>query len=364
MGHFRKNCITLFMTTQCNLQCSYCYLQDIHLPVQSIDFEFAKQGIRDFARQTDQLHIRFFGAGEPTLEFQKIVALTSFAKDFFGKNTKIEIQTNGVFTRQVATWLGENADIVWVSLDGPPSIQDCQRYTLGGKGTSEIIERNISIMMSTSEKITVGARATITPNNLYRQTEMLEYFYGLGIKAVFSDPVFPPVEFNKTNVARLPLESDFNLLYAKEFVKAHERAEELGIYYGSIFTVNFDEKVNVFCRACLPSPHLTTDGFVTCCDMSFLGSILPELIYGEYNPKTNSIEYDQNRIDKIRMRRVENLQECQGCEILSNCAGACFGEGVNETGKLLGVKKDYCEAIKFLAQHTKRNENLSPYLHP
>ena len=76
------------------------------------------------------------------------------------------------------------------------------------------------------------------------------------------------------------------------------------------------------------------------------------------------ITYDQSKIAAIHSRKAANLVECQGCEVLYHCAGACFGEGVNETGHLLGVKTDYCEAIRFLARHLPLDKGLYPYLHP
>lgn len=364
VAHYRKDCISILMTTRCNLSCNYCYLQASSLDEQSIDLEFAKQGIRDFFTKKESRHIRFFGAGEPTLEFNKIVTIKNFASELAGDDLVVEIQTNGVFSTKVARWLAKNANIIWISCDGPPDIQNYLRPTKGGKKTSHILERNILILQNESVNAVVGIRATITPKNILRQKEMILYFESLGIKAIFSDPEFPPVENDPKNVRKDVNGSDFNLEYAKEFLKAKKFAEQRNIFYGSIFTVNFDEKTEIFCRSCIPSPHLTTDGFVSCCDMSYMGDILPELIYGKYNPERTLIEYNQERILSIRTRKASNLLDCKGCEILYHCAGACLGEGLNETGRLLGVKKDYCEAIKYLAKNLDLNKDRYPYLHP
>ena len=362
MAHFRKECISLFMTTRCNLECSYCYLQNQPRRPQAIDLDFAQQGIRDFFADSPSRHIRFFGAGEPTLEFERIKAIREFAFQLTGNDLIAEIQTNGVFTTGVARWLAHNVDIVWISLDGPPDIQDTFRQTIGGGKSSEVIERNIGLLKKEGAK-NVGVRSTISSINLFRQAEMIDYFHGLGITAVYSDPIFPPVEADHSNV-ELSVGEDFMMDYAREFVQARKKAEQLGMFYGSILTVNFDEETEYFCRACLPSPHLTTDGYVTCCDMAFSGMMLPELIYGKYDPVSRSIVYDPKKIDAIRMRKASNLIECQECEVLYHCAGACFGEGVNETGRFLGVKQTYCEAIRFLAKNIPLDSGLYPHLHP
>jgi uncharacterized protein len=364
MAHYRKQCISFFMTTKCNLACSYCYVGKRIQDGQAIDLEFAKQGIRDFFVRSKSRHIRFYGAGEPTLELEKIRAIREFAFELAGDSLKVEIQTNGFFPANVATWLANNMDIIWISLDGPPDIQDMLRPTVGGGKTSEVVERNIAVLLNQRAKPLVGVRATITPSNLYRQIEMIEYFCGLGITAVFSDPVFPPVETDSAQVKKLYLDENFMMEYAREFLHARKRAKELGVFYGSILTVNFDEKTEYFCRACLPNPHLTTDGFVSCCDMAFLGNALPGLIYGRFDPTTGTVIYDQSKITAIRSRKASKLAECQGCEVLYHCAGTCLGEGINETGRLLGVKKDYCEAIRFLSKHMPLGGRLYPYLHP
>ena len=350
------------MSTKCNLACSYCYLQDSVSVDQSLDFEFAKQGIRDYFADSPSRHIRFFACGEPTLEFELIKAIKDFAHELAGNDLSVEIQTNGVFSVKIANWLAHNANIVWISHDGIPEVHDSLRPTIGGGKTSEVIERNISLLLA--QGCQVGLRATITPLNLFRQVEIIQYFNKLGVKAVFSDPVFPAVSEEARHSKDKGLGSEFMMTYAREFVKARIVAEELGIFYGSFLAVNFDERTEVFCRSCLPSPNLTPDGYVTSCDMAFSKDALPELVYGKYDRETGIIEYNNNRIAAIRLRKASNLVECQGCEVLYHCAGSCLGEGLNETGRILGVKQDYCDAIRYLAKHLPIDSGLYPYLHP
>lgn len=364
MGHHRKDCISFLMTTECNLACSYCYLRNCRRRRYTIDLDFAKRGMLDYFSRSPSRHIRFFAGGEPTLELDKIKAIREFAAALAGDSLKSEIQTNGVFSPQTAAWLAENMDIIWLSWDGPPSIHDQMRRTRNGHPTSHILERNVQTLLAESRPIVVGARATITPANLYRQGEMLEYFRHFGIKAVFSDPVFPAVEESADRVTRLELDRDFMMTYAREYLKAHKQARELGMFYGSILTVNFDEETELFCRSCLPSPHLTPDGYVTACDMASAGDVLAELAYGKYDPTSRTIIYDDRKLARIRLRRASNLAQCHGCGALLHCAGGCLGEGLNETGDLLGVKTEYCEAIRFLAEHLPLNTGLCPYLHP
>ncbi len=59
MGHSRKDCISILMTTRCNLSCDYCYLTSCNLEGMSIDLNFAKEGIKDYFSSSKSRHIRF-----------------------------------------------------------------------------------------------------------------------------------------------------------------------------------------------------------------------------------------------------------------------------------------------------------------
>jgi len=209
----------------------------------------------------------------------------------------------------------------------------------------------------------IGVRATITEDTVAHQVDIVDYCVSLGVDAIYSDPVFAPL--GQSNGERDPqFRADFLMQYAKEFVRAKAHATRRGIFYGSIFIVNFDEQTEIFCRSSVPCPHLTVDGHVSCCDMAVSADALPELVYGRYDPEKRSIAYDAEAIGRIRQRRAGNLRACVGCEVLNHCAGACFGEGLNETGALLGVKTEYCTAIRYLWQALPQPDGLFPYLHP
>jgi hypothetical protein len=211
---------------------------------------------------------------------------------------RFELQTNGYFNRKIAKWIAQSIDICWISCDGMADIQNYYRPTISGMSTSNIIEKNISFL--SSKPLALGCRATITPKNITRQTEMVDYFRRLGVRAVMSDPMFASVS-EKNSMSQNVRQFDL-LNYAKNFLEARRYAEKVGIFYGSILTVNFDEKTDLFCRACVPYPHLLPDGFVSCCDMASSGGNqkMNDLIYGEYDSQGDVINYDQDKIKKFR----------------------------------------------------------------
>lgn len=363
LSHYKKEMFSVFVTTECNLNCDYCFTNkysDNHQN-QTIDFDFVKKGIDDYFATDYLRHIRFFGAGEPTVKLELIKKICSYAVDKGGEAVTFEIQTNGAFNDNTAYWLSQNIDVIWISCDGTPEMQDLHRLCLDKtKKSSQLIEKNIKILKK-SKKCFVGIRATITNENINRQLEMIDYFYSLGITEIWVDPLFP-------SVAETIEKVDFdNMHFAKKFLEASRYANDKGIFYGSIMTCNFGDSVTKHCRACIPVPHLTTDGYVSACDMALFGedkNHMSDFIYGRWNSNTKEIEYDQAKIKKLQSRSTENMNHCNDCPSKDHCGGYCLGEVLNETKDLFGRKKGVCEAIKYLDKNMENRLRNYKHTHP
>lgn len=369
-SHYKKEMISIFVTTECNLNCDYCFTnknQDEH-KAQTISLDFVKKGIDDYFESEDtrgyMRHVRFFGAGEPTAKFNLLKDICEYARQKGGPSVTFEIQTNGAFSDATAKWMKENINIIWISCDGTPDIQDKHRpFKDNNRKSSAAIEKNIKILQEYNSKAFVGIRATITSENITRQHEMIDYFHGLGIRDIWVDPIFPSV-----GKEALCKENDFDtMLFAEEFLKATKYAKENDVFYGSILTCNFNDSVNKHCRTCIPVPHLTTDGFVSACDMALFGkdeNHMSEMIYGSWNKETGEIKYDKNKIEHLQSRTTENMQHCEMCSAKECCGGYCLGEVLNETGDLFGQKKRVCQAIRYLDKHLAPELRQYKYTHP
>jgi radical SAM protein with 4Fe4S-binding SPASM domain len=363
-SHYKKEMISIFVTTKCNLNCDYCFTNkshDKHIG-QTIPLEFAKKGIDDYFSDSNNYmrHVRFFGAGEPTDEFDLMKKIYQHAINKGGASVTFEIQTNGAFSDAVAKWIKKNIHIVWISCDGTPEIQDKHRpFKIGNRKSSEVIEKNIRILLERDSNAFVGIRATITDENIQKQTELIDYFHKQGITDIWVDPIFPSVGDKPVDN-----ENPFNMkLFTDEFLNATKYAHEKGVFYGSILTCNFNDSVDKHCRACLPAPHLTTDGFVSACDMALFGNdenhMSKEFIYGQWDEKNNTITYVSNVIKRLQSRTTENMKHCELCSSKEHCGGYCLGEVLNETGDMFGQKREVCRAIQRL--DCEMADELRPY---
>lgn len=356
LTHGKKKQLTVFVTARCNLRCRYCYPEGDKEKPQTIDIDFVKCGIRDFFFQQDSRMIRLFGVGEPTTEFELLQTTRDYAYELAGDDLSVELQTNGVFSHEVAEWIAGNVDVVWISIDGPPEINDKLRPAPEGKGLTYQILENIDYL---KDKLFVGVRPTIGPENLSMLPQLVEYFGALGVKAVC------PNEENIPDGTYESITSIDMMEFARQLEKAWYTAENHGLILSSNLTFNFDEETIYACRACLPVPHLTIDGYVSCCDDGQWGDSLPQdLIFGKYDPENKKITYFSDRIETLRRRHADNLVHCQDCIAKYNCAGGCLGRTAYQSGSMWGQRLDFCKAVRYLAARLPRNTKNGTVFHP
>ena len=357
MPHINKRMVSFFLTTKCNLCCEYCYNIDqrMHKQEQTLPFEVAKAGLDYYFSHGGNSHIRFYGPGEPTREFGLLKKITEYARLKSSEPLVFEMQTNGCFSKEVCDWLLTNANILWISFDGEPKMHDKNRHFAKGEPTSGVIEDNVKYLISKkgNQDLMVGARVTITNANIDRQTQIVDYFYSLGIRYVWTDPLFPSVDtIPVSNDTKKKQAFHFNMNeYVKNYIKAYHYAQDKGMFYGSILTCNFDGKCTKHCRACIPAMHFTPDGYVSACDMVTFGENAHHMdcfVYGKWNQEKKIFIFDDKKIEALKNRSIYNMPHCKQCIAAEHCGGYCLGEVVNETGSLLGQKEATCAAIREL----------------
>ncbi len=372
MPHINKQMASFFLTTKCNLRCIYCYnsQERAKMQEQSLPLHIAKAGIDYFFSTNPSRHIRFYGPGEPTQEFGLLTQIVDYAKSK-SNNVTTEIQTNGCFNKHVREWLLDNMNIIWISFDGDPDIQNHNRPCANGKASAPIIEDNVQWLIKNANpsRLMVGARVTITNETITRQIPVIDYFSSLGIRYIWNDPIFP-------SVGKVPVCQDKHKMdeyhfdmnsYADHYIDAYKYAKSKGIFYGSFLTCNFDGKCTQHCRACTPVPHFTTDGYISACDLVTFGKDAGHMdcfVYGKWNEKTQSFNIDTKKVHALQERTIHNMPHCKSCAINEHCGGYCLGEVVNETGSLYGQKSRTCKAIQKIYDNLDRPIQPYIYLHP
>ena len=146
--------LVLWLTSRCNLRCSYCYAA-AGPQGRDMDFETARKAVDGFGKRP--LKIQFAG-GEPTLNFPLAEKICDYVREK-GLDAVFCMQTNGtLLTEAMAESIRHRQIQVGVSLDGIPEINSRTR----GK-TREAV-RGIRLLGQAG--IPVGINAVVTRENV------------------------------------------------------------------------------------------------------------------------------------------------------------------------------------------------------
>ena len=178
--------LTLQVTQNCNLRCSYCiYSYDSNHDQRShsqksMTLQTAKKAVDfyyDHSVDSSNAAISFYG-GEPLLQFPLIKEIVAYAEALFsGKNIVFSITTNAtLLTEEIARFLCEHNFHILLSIDGPKAIHDKNRKTVDGHGSFEKVIQGLKIIRNTypeSMLSDIMVSMVISPQESYRSYKEL-----------------------------------------------------------------------------------------------------------------------------------------------------------------------------------------------
>jgi len=177
---------TIFITQQCNLACTYCYISKQPASMgmgtagKVIDFIF------DHARAGEKNHVGFFG-GEPLLEFDSMrQILDAFERHpRFGRfDMDFTVVSNGtIFSDEIADFLLDRRISFCLSCDGGSEAQDAYRRFRDGGGTSHIVDETIRRAVALLPLVLVNA--VYTPGTMHLLPDTVRYFMGRGLRQIY-----------------------------------------------------------------------------------------------------------------------------------------------------------------------------------
>jgi uncharacterized protein len=174
--------VTLVLTHQCNMACTYCYAGP--KSAKSMSEDTGRQAI-DLALARDDgepLTVGFFG-GEPLLAFDRMLALARYARREARKRGRaviFTVTTNGtVLEERHLRFFAEYGFYVAISLDGVQEAHDRFRPMLGGKSSFERIWPNLQQAARWLQRLDV--LMVVSPETVGSLVEVLDLFQANGI---------------------------------------------------------------------------------------------------------------------------------------------------------------------------------------
>lgn len=146
--------LTLQITRNCNLACSYCVYSGKYphvRPAANDDMspEIIRRSIEFYAAHSSKVPVRnisFYG-GEALLRFREIKKAVAYADNVFnGKPFEISVSTNGtLLDKNVFDWMRENPNVkIHITLNG--AFQDRYRKNPSGEGSLETVMTNLTLL--------------------------------------------------------------------------------------------------------------------------------------------------------------------------------------------------------------------------
>lgn len=325
--------VTLFLTTACNLRCTYCYASAGAGEPKSMTIETARRGI-DFVaanaarRRVPCLEVGYHGGGEPTMNWPVLTDSFDYAREKAAElklELRCSIATNGVLSDARIDWMVAHLRGATLSCDGLPAVHDRCRPTASGAGSSQPVVH--TLRRFDAAKFSYGIRLTVTAEHISTLAESVEYlcseFHPASIQV-------EPVYLLGRGAAADSAESD-------EFIEAYRAAAARGSALGR--PVNFSGAragtlTNHFCSVSQENFCLSADGNVTACFEAF-GEDGPHagvFFYGRPAAHGGGYVFNQAVLDHLRSQAVEKRAHCRSCFAKWSCGGDCYYKWLAATG--------------------------------
>jgi uncharacterized protein len=346
--------LVMNVTSKCNLACTYCYeygedriveasrkprFMNEETARQSVDFMFAESG------DSPVVHLTFFG-GETLLNFKVLRSALAYAKDravTLGKTVDTSLTTNATLLREeIIDWIVENDVGVTVSMDGGREQQDKFRVFSNGMGSYDVVLPNIRMLLERHRRRPVGARVTLTKQNLdvesiYRHLRDEIGFWEVGFAPVTTswqrDYAIQEDGF-EAMLGQFQRLADEFLQYALAgkhhgFSNVRDTLEEIHKGMSKAYP----------CGAGLGLMGVATDGDVALCHR-FAGSDSHKI--GSVTEGVDRTKQD----DFLTKHHIANKTDCSTCWARPLCAGGCYHEAHTRYGSSERPNLHYCEWIR------------------
>lgn len=343
----------------CNLKCGYCAAGGDGTfgdPMKQVEleplFEQLRMLLHDIPPGGD-FKITFLG-GEPLIVPEVLRSIHRFVKlQIAGRDidVRFDIVTNGTLvTADIAELLASMRANVTVSIDGPPEVNDVNRPTKGGKGSTSQTLRGIAFLADVKDRLgslSAGSVFGIHHTGVVETYEFLRQY---------------PFDSFRFDFAAAEGDSEASRAYADGIARVAEIAwltggeEELRKL--SMFDLYFrildsQRRMKNHCGAGKTHLHSDTRGKLTTCQW-FVGQKEEEVGSGTTLNHTALEAYSDPLLDK---------HGCNTCWVRHLCGGGCMYVNKTKTGSKHVKDNEFCirtrsiiaKGIEFYAEARYQN---------
>jgi uncharacterized protein len=296
--------------------------------------------------------ILFFG-GEPLIGFATIKEAVQASEKYCAAHQAqmpvFTITTNGtLIDREVIEFFRRHNFSVTISLDGPRHINDKQRQFLSGKGTYDIVKKNIDLLRNAGIEISIEAVFTENHRN-YEETieSTYQFLRECGARDICLTPAIggPPDEC---------LDGGFLADLEQSYTSSTERIMDSWLtdspirmpYWFDILDALISQNGKTyFCGAGYKGITVDCSGKVFPCytlmgDSLYMGSVYDREFPGEDFRRVTSL---------MRQTSKDSFPKCVKCWAKKLCS-PCYGDAFAACGTLSAPRESICVIIRSVAK--------------
>lgn len=326
--------VTLFLTTACNLRCTYCYASAGDAPATYMSLDVAKRAI-DFVignakrENAPFAGVHFHGGGEPSVHWNLMTESLAYAREQAGDLRVISSSAgNGVFTDRQIDWMIANLDGgMSLSFDGLPEVHDRHRPTVRGTGSSGRVMH--TMRRFTDAGYPYAVRLTVTAEQIPLLPDSVEFVLANFTPARVQ--VEPAYQLGRHEGEPDAETGDFIEAYREAQARAARHGHELSYSAARVGTLT-----NHFCGVTQDNFCVTPAGNVSACFEAFSedNEFSDVFFYGTSAPNgASGYSFDMDALGGLRDLGVEHRSFCDGCFAKWNCAGDCYHKSLAANGR-------------------------------
>jgi len=339
------------MTEGCNLACKYCFIKRgaikhgipnaILMPAEVIDRGLGLFAL--FAKHAEEPTINLYG-GEPLLNRKGVVHFIEQlermkAKGTMPANTTTNIVTNGsLLDEDIISLIKKHKVMLSISLDGPPKLNDKMRVYPNGRGSSDVIIKNIKRLAKIGLRFTVSC--SITEYNFDKLDETVRYFIEeFGCKEISLNMPMVLEKFRPDSSLMAE-----KMLHAYEVIKSYGGSEDR---FSRILRPLIEGGIRISdCAGCGGQIVISPSGFIGPCH-AYLG--FKEGHFEDFGLLKDDLNGVKKRIEKSELFQSWAQKSpllsasCESCKVFSLCGGGRY-----HFAEKYGLDKDehWCAYVK------------------
>jgi len=310
-------------TRRCNLSCLYCDFGAGKASDDQMDLRMAAKAV-DWIAETayhlrqDAFEVHFFG-GEPFAGQEVIEVAVHRSRALaqgMGMAARFEVATNGVFSDDVACFVGHYFDTAVLSFDGPEEVHDRNRPGKRSQGSFARVARTASLL--SRSPVDLCFRMCVTRESVGKMETIARWFVETFQPLIINFETLEPTSESNEAGLRPPDPYDF----AEHYVRSRRVLKDLGIHavYASAVT---GEIRHSFCPVGKDAAILSPDGRVSSCYLfrkSWEKRGL-DMDIGRF-ADDGTMHLNMESIGKLRSL-VKDKPRCECCFCRWTCAGGC-----------------------------------------